>query len=96
MAKRISQYLVEAYPGHPWHVAITGGLLVIKHMNISANMGACLHYRRVLGDESTLRKGVVFAGGELLERAGLSRGRAIEGDIVLHADGIPDKHLVMH
>ena len=95
LAKRSAEYLVDAYPGHPWHIAIKGGVLIIKHMNISNSHGAVLHYK-VVHDENTLKKGIVFAGGELLERAGLKRGRLIEGDVIRHVEGIPDKNLVVH
>lgn len=94
LAKRCMSYLTDAYPGHPWHLLIKGGVMAIKHMNISANYGAILHYRKVVHDENTLKRGIVYAGGELLERAGLSRGRIIEGQAVEHVEGIPDNHLV--
>jgi hypothetical protein len=35
MCKEIAEYLVEAYPGYPWHVRIDGGMLIIKNMKIS-------------------------------------------------------------
>lgn len=95
LAKRCASYLVEAYPGHPWHLAIKGGVLVLKHMNISANYGAVLHYKKVVHDENTLKRGIVFAGGELLERAGMARGRLVEDAPVRHVDGIPDNQLVV-
>lgn len=94
LAKRCVSYLTDAYPGHPWHLLIKGGVMVVKHMNISANYGAVLHYKKVVHDENTLKRGIVFAGGELLERAGMATGRMIEGQVVTHCEGIPDKHLV--
>jgi hypothetical protein len=74
LAMECSRYLVEAYPGHPWHVAIAGGVMTIKHMAISGKMGMVLHYRKWAHDAGALKRGVVFSGGELLERAGLTRG----------------------
>lgn len=94
LAKRIGEILVEAYPGHPWHVAITGGVLVIKHMKISAKMGMVLHYQKVVHDAKVLKRGIVIAGGELLERAGLTRGR-FEEQRIGPVEGIAKKDRVL-
>lgn len=93
LAKRIGEILVEAYPGHPWHVAITGGLLVIKHMKISSKMGMVLHYK-VVHDAKVLKRGIIIAGGELLERAGLTRGR-FEEQTIGTVEGIKPKDRVL-
>jgi hypothetical protein len=62
-------------------------------MQISANMGCVLHYRRWVHDAKVLKHGIVFAGGELLERAGLARG-VYRGAPVGKVDGIESKQLV--
>lgn len=94
LAKRIGEILVGAYPGHPWHISIKGGVMVIKHMKISAKMGMVLHYQKVVHNAEWLRRGVLVAGGELLERAGLTRG-AYKGDRIGHVEGIDPKHRVL-
>ena len=86
--------LSETYPGHPWHVDVSGGVLSIKHMRISAKWAMVLHYRKVAQDYSFLRKGIIRAGGELLERAGLSR-EVPEYTPVKSVDGMPQKHLLI-
>lgn len=94
LAKRIGEILVQAYPGHPWHIAITGGVLVIKHMKISAKMGMVLHYQKVVHDAKVLKHGIIIAGGELLERGGLTRGR-YDGERIGNVEGIAAKDRVL-
>lgn len=95
-AAEIARILVEAYPGHPWHVRVGKGVIVIKHLKMSNSWGMCKHYDRVTFDAGVLRKEIVFAAGEFLERARLRRGKADEFLKVGKVDGIPDKHRVIH
>ncbi len=76
MAKAVTDRLMQHYPGHHWAVNadIRGGVLNIFNMRISSTWGYVLVVHdwlieRVVADE------VVRAGGEILERAGLRRGR---------------------
>lgn len=93
-AGNVAKILCEAYPGHPWHIKVGHGVLVIKHMRITAKMGMVLHYKKVAHDYGLLRRGVLVAGGELLERAGLTRGPATDQKIG-KVDGVADKDRVL-
>jgi hypothetical protein len=93
MAKNAMQLLSQAYPGHPWHVHVGQGILSIKHMKMSGKMGMVLHYKKVAGDADALKRGVVFSGGELLERAGISRG-TYNGQVIKSVEGILQKDMV--
>lgn len=77
MARDMAEALHEAYPGHLWAVTCEGekGIATVRNMILAGNWGFVLK----LGDISTAsdwKKKVVMAGGELLERFKLSRGRA--------------------
>lgn len=85
--------LTEAYPGHPWHVDVRDGLLILKHMRISGKWAQIKHIRNIYS-ASDLKRAVVSLGGEFLERAGMPRGRIIEG-LVSKVDGIPQKDIVI-
>lgn len=93
MAREIAGDLAEAYPGHPWHVFIGGGMLVIKHGLMSAKWGVARKYSRIAWGATVRKKTVVFAAGELLERAGMARGPMIEGQYKRQVEGIPTKDL---
>jgi len=93
LATDAGRILSETYPGHPWHVDVRSGALAIKHLRITAKWAMVLHYKRVADDYGRLRKGVIWAGGELLERAGLSR-QVPEYVPVQGVDGMPLKHLL--
>lgn len=94
MAKEIGSILAEAYPGHPWHIRIGGGVLIIKHMKVSQKMGIARRYQRIGWDAAVRKREVVMAAGEFLERAGLTRGRVIEGEFVKTMEGAKDKDLL--
>ncbi len=94
MAGDIARTLAEAYPGHPWHIRLGGGMLIIKHMKISDKVGIARRYDRLTWDAGRRRKEVVMAAGEFLERAGLTRGRIVEGEVAKMVEGAKDKHLL--
>ena len=96
MANEIAGILGEAYPGHPWHVRIGGGMLIIKHMRVSQKWGVARKYSRVSWDAAVRKREVVMAAGEFLERAGLTRGRMVEGQFKRVLDGAPTKDLVVN
>lgn len=95
MAKEIAGHLCEAYPGHPWHVFLGDGLLVIKHGLLSAKWGMARKYKNLAFDAGVRKKEVIFAAGELLERAGMVRGPMIEGQYQRKVEGIPTKDLLL-
>lgn len=92
MAGNIARALSEAYPGHPWHVDVRDGVLIIKHMRLTNKWGMVRRLDNVQHDFKRLKHEVVMAGGELLERSGLARGED-SGDRVMAVDGIPKKDL---
>lgn len=93
IARQFMGALLEAYPGHPWHVNVRGGAVLIKHMRIS-NKWAQVKHTTDIYSASDLKKAAVALGGEFLERAGLTRGE-YEGERVRQVDGIPTKDLVI-
>jgi hypothetical protein len=93
LAKDCMEILCKAYPGHPWHVYVAGGVIVIKHMRISAKWGQVQHYGELAHDAKKRKHAMLFAGGELLESAGLIVG-VDDGRPVQAVDGIPQKDLV--
>lgn len=93
-AAEVARILCEAYPGHPWHIRIGRGVIIIKHMKASSRFGMCQHYDRITFDAKVFKHDLVMAAGEFLERAGLTRGRVIEGDVIKKIDGVPEKHLL--
>lgn len=94
LATDAAHILSQTYPGHEWHVDVSSGTVNIKHMRISAKWAMVLHYKRVADDYGRLRKGIIWAGGELLERAGLSRSIP-EYTPVKAVDGMPRRHLLL-
>lgn len=95
-AAEVMAILCEAYPGHPWHVRIGKGVIMIKHMKFSNSWGMCRHYDAVTFDAKVLKHSIVFAAGEFLERANVRRGKADEDLHIGDVNGIPLKHRVIH
>jgi hypothetical protein len=94
LASQVMSSLTQAYPGHPWHVDVRDGLIIIKHMRLSGKWG---QIKRTSGvySASDLKKAVVLMGGEFLERAGMTRGKPVEGEYKRVVDGVPTKDLVV-
>lgn len=93
VAAEIARALCEAYPGHPWHVNIIGGVIVIKNMRFSAKWAMVREYG-LIHDATKLKHECVMAAGEFLERARVRRGAAT-GERVVSIDGIPKKDLII-
>jgi hypothetical protein len=70
--------LQQHYPHHFWHAMMYADKtsIAIRALNVSDQIGYILHTYRVQGDPEL--KCVIRAGGEILERAGLERGKCIE------------------
>jgi hypothetical protein len=94
VAAQVMSALTEAYPGHPWHVNVRDGCVIVKHMRIS-NKWAQIKHLRSIYSASDLKKAAVMLGGEFLERAGLTRGSVKDSERVRLVDGIPQKDLVI-
>lgn len=73
-AKEVGETLQRHYPGHLWAVAFQGGVLVVKNLAISSFYGFIIKHHNSFS-ASDLAKKAVEAGGELLERAGMVRGK---------------------
>lgn len=96
-AAEVASILCEAYPGHPWHVRIGRGMIVIKHMKISSKWGIARHYDRITFDAKVFKHSIVMAAGEFLERANVYRGRLQESeDFKGVVEGVPQQHRVIH
>lgn len=82
LASVVGRYLHETYPGYLWRVNadIKGGIVNILCHDISTEKGCTLMVRDLIDQESA-RKLVHKAGGEMLERAKLNRGRMIEDEV---------------
>ncbi|MDH3981292.1 MAG: hypothetical protein OES84_00150 [Kiritimatiellaceae bacterium] len=93
LAKECADKLHAHYPGHLWAVNVnselTGGVVNIFNFAISSRYGYVLHLTTVEADPT--RKCVIKAGGEILERAHMARGKS-KGDTATVIDDIPDKH----
>lgn len=73
-AKDIAETLLKHYPGHLWAVGWQGGSIAVKNMNISGDYGFYIHPEASATSSELADKAVRF-GGELLERAGIKRGK---------------------
>jgi len=70
-AKNVAEVLENKYPGWLWAVHTMDGVVVVKSMRLSGNWGFVLHDDKIDNDY----KSVVNAGGEMLERFKMSRGK---------------------
>lgn len=74
MSRDAAELLNKHYPGHLWAVNCDGKFLDVKNLYLSGQWGFRLKVD-FLHSGSDLDKKVVRAGGELLERYRLKRGR---------------------
>lgn len=76
LAKDIAEALNEHYPGHLWAVNCQGeqGIMTIHNLMLSGQWGFVLKLDNNYS-ASDLRKRAILAGGEILERYKVSRGR---------------------
>lgn len=76
MAKQMAETLHSHYPGHAWAVTCDGatGIATVRNLALSGNWGFTLKLTTTYS-ASEFRRRIVMAGGELLERYRLTRGR---------------------
>ena len=76
MAKGMAEALHAAYPGHMWAVTCDGkiGFADVRNLALSGSWGFRIRLSDIYS-ASAFRKDVIRAGGEMLERYRLSRGR---------------------
>jgi hypothetical protein len=74
-AKEVATLLCQTYPDHPWMVGWAPGMtLVVKHMAGDSRYGYTIDAAKTMTPKR-LAHMAMLAGGELLERMGMSRGR---------------------
>lgn len=75
-ARTMAEALHAAYPGHFWAVSCDGktGMADVRNLALSGNWGFRIKLSGIYS-ASQFKKDVVKAGGEILERFSLSRGR---------------------
>lgn len=75
IARRMAEVLHTHYPGHLWGVSadVETGIAKVFNMRLSGQWGFIIKLSTLLHDPDL--KSVVRAGGELLERYRLRRGR---------------------
>lgn len=81
MAKEMADALHTAYPDHMWAVTCDGaiGFADVRNMALSGNWGFRIRLDGVYS-ASQFKHRVLMAGGELLERYRLRRGRFNEAE----------------
>jgi hypothetical protein len=89
-AKGILSLLWNTYPGHPWHVECKRGIIFIKYLEFDSPWGMSTKVSNFDHDAAVLKKRIVMAAGEWLERAGIKRGRYEEQEIT-RVEGVPEK-----
>lgn len=77
-SKNIAEYLHKHYPGHLWAVQVFEGIVTIKNLALSGSEGYILHQDKMDNDG----KDVIRAGGEILERFRLNRGKVVENQFM--------------
>lgn len=79
MAKDMAEALHAHYPGHLWAVQVDGetGMADVRNLALSGTWGFRLRLPAIYS-ASEFKRRVVMAGGELLERYRLKRGRLNE------------------
>lgn len=87
LAKQMAEALHGAYPGHLWGVCVSErtGMADIRNLALSGQWG----YRLKLKDHysaSEWRAEVIRAGGEILERFRVARGKATDAINALPVD----------
>lgn len=88
LAKLAAQTLNRHYPNHFWMIGwAPGGNLIVKHGACDNRYGFVIHFPKCATISEFERK-VVYGGGELLERMGLSRS-AWNGDMPTSIEGVP-------
>ncbi len=99
MCGKVSEILNRHYPDHLWMIGADheAGMIYVElpydtkiHVY---NLGFKLHINK-LGNAKSMQKKVVKAGGELLERYKLKRGRASQDVLGLaHENGLDRSHM---
>lgn len=75
LSRRAGEVLEKHYPGYMWavHADTNGGVLFIHNLALHGKWGFQINLRKAYSDPSL--KCVIAAGGELLERYRMKRGK---------------------
>lgn len=92
LAKEVLSVLDEFYPGFSWHVLVRQGVMQIKNCSWSGTWGMVRKLKDVNYDAMVLKRDVIRAAGEFLERANVKRGKRDMDQRVLKVEGIPQKN----
>lgn len=76
LARQVAGLLDQHYPGHPWYVEANAGMVTVKLPAVALGMGFRLAMPE-LKSAQELKAGVIWAGGEFLERHGIPRRKFI-------------------
>ena len=81
LAKRLAEVLERHYAGHLWAVKVDSsqGIATVQNLRLSGRWGFMLKLRDMAYQDEIARE-AMQAGGELLERYRLSRGRFKESE----------------
>lgn len=76
MSKTIAEALHEAYPGQRWAITCDSetGIITIRNLWLSGTWGYLMKIKEIYS-ASQLRHDVLVAGGEVMERFNMMRGR---------------------
>lgn len=88
-AKGILSLLWNSYPGHPWSVRCSKGIIFIRHLAFPGNWGMNLRVTEVDHDAAVMKKKIIMLAGEWLERAEMIRGRYDAEQNYKLVDGVP-------
>jgi hypothetical protein len=95
-AKEVAEVIVPMYPNHSWNIEVKQGVLIIKHMEASGARGliGMLRHMDKLPRGRALRRELMRAAGEMLERARLRRGGRTDDPVTSFE--LDDKSLAKH
>ena len=97
LAMDVWTQLNKAYPDHPWQVSFQGGALVVRHAVINAYAADTLKRdgfgfllpKDKLGTHKEVVTSAIQAGGMMLERFGMKRGKWDGADPVPPKEWLP-------
>lgn len=77
LAKEVADALHQHYPNHFWAVQVEGkqGVIYVRNLSLSGSWGYVIKLGPIYS-ASELRRQIMRAGGELLERYRVARARA--------------------
>ena len=78
LAKRVHDVLDKKYPGHLWATNVNQGVIFVKNLALSGNYGFILKQE----DLDNGYRAIIKAGGEILERFNVSRGRLKDDEML--------------